>query len=299
LIKTEIATCSPSAVVHVDLDGASAIYEARGWPYPYDTDPLHESGLINALEFFDNVGLKATLFVVAQDLEDARKRALIKEAVIRGHDLASHSVTHRKLTALDRENKCREIFESRERISAEFEVEVLGFRSPHFDMDSETLDLVAEAGYTYDSSLFPVSGFPFASSINKSRMSPYYPLDNRSLLELPLPVLNPLPIPFHPCYSLFFGQWYFRLGLRRFRQLNMPFVLLFHLTDFADPLPIEQLRSWRARLFTLSHMTSEHKMRRCKQMLDLLVRAKYQLTDTIQLLYNWTNSDRNDSNRGE
>jgi hypothetical protein len=39
----------PAAVVHVDLDGASAIYTMHGWPYPHDTDPLFESGLENLL----------------------------------------------------------------------------------------------------------------------------------------------------------------------------------------------------------------------------------------------------------
>jgi Polysaccharide deacetylase len=271
------------AVIHLDLDGASAIYRVHGWPYDADHDRLFDTGLRHALEFFDRAKVRATLFVIAEDLDHPRKRELIAQGVRQGHEIASHSLTHRKLTTLKYHDKRREVFESRGRIATKLGVEVRGFRAPEFDIDYESLDLIDDAGYTYDSSVFHQTRFARKIGAVKLSASPHYPLENGRLVELPLPMYAPLPVPFHPCYSLVLGTWYFRLGLRRFQQTGLPLVLLFHLTDFSDPLPNDQLPNWRARFYTLSHISREEKWRRCEQMLEL-VRHNHGIADTSSLL---------------
>lgn len=100
---------------------------------------------------------------------------------------------------------------------------------------------------------------------------------------MPLPEHAPLPFPFHPCYSLILGDLYFRTGLRRFRSTQAPAVMLFHLTDFADPLPPEELPHRRASFFTLSHLDGSRKRRRCGAMIALLGQ-EYNLVTTTELL---------------
>lgn len=282
----------PTATIHVDLDGASDIFAAHGWSYRDERDLLFESGLSNTLDLLDNVRLKATLFVIANDLEDATKRELIQDAVNRGHNIASHSLTHRKLTTLDLESKRREVFESRERLIEVLGCPVCGFRAPSFAIDNEVLELVAAAGYTYDSSILPNSQYLRKVGLINASPSPYYPLGGCPLIELPLPSYSPLPLPFHPSYSLVLGMWYFRLGLHKFRRLRVPLILLLHLTDLADPLPDHQLPNWKAKLFTLSHLSQERKRRRFEEMLDL-VKREYELIDTTRLITNWRD-DYND-----
>jgi hypothetical protein len=102
-------------------------------------------------------------------------------------------------------------------------------------------------------------------------------------MELPMPGYDWLPFPFHPSYCLVLGTWYFRLGLRRFHRWGAPLVLLFHLTDFADPLPPDRLPGRKARLFTLSHMKGAPKRRRCAEMVDL-VQSHYRIVDSTELL---------------
>ena len=87
----------------MDLDGASAIYAVHGWPYPYDEDPIFETGLRNTLDFLEAADVKATLFVIAEDLDNPRKRSLLELAVAQGHEIGCHSYTHRKLAALAEE----------------------------------------------------------------------------------------------------------------------------------------------------------------------------------------------------
>jgi hypothetical protein len=271
------------AAIHIDLDGATDIFRVHGWKYSGETDPLFESGLRNALDFFDQNGVRATLFVIAQDLEDKRKRKFLEDAVRRGHEIGSHTITHRHLTKLSRDEKRDEIFCSRERLSAALGVEVLGFRAPGFYIDRESLELIAAAGYRYDSSTFPNADF--ARKVGAASLSPLpnRPLAGRELIEFCLPAHDPLPFSFHPCFSLLVGTPYFRIGLRRFAKREAPMILLFHLTDFADPLPSSCLPGLAGRIYTLSHLSVRRKLRACSQMLQL-VKDRFEVVPTEELL---------------
>src|ERR1700687_5686614 len=119
----------PPAVVHVDCDGATDIYRMHGWTYRSAEDHLFASGMRNALELFQRNAVRATLFVIAGSLDDPRKRALLAEAHGRGHELASHSLSHPLLFKLTRDEKRHQFASSRERIETELGVSVRGFRA--------------------------------------------------------------------------------------------------------------------------------------------------------------------------
>jgi peptidoglycan/xylan/chitin deacetylase (PgdA/CDA1 family) len=241
------------ATLHIDLDGASHIFRLHGWHWT-GADPVYENGVPHALDFLDAAGVRATFFVIAEDFGDPAKAKLIQEIVSRGHQLASHALTHAPLRDLDPAGKRREIFDSRALITRETGVEPAGFRAPNFSIDSESLRLLAEAGYAWDSSM--VAG-------SRLRM----PADC-TLLEIPMPAHRPLPFPWHPSYGLVLGMHYFERGLRRHLRRQLPLVLLFHLIDFADPLPAARLSGWSQRLYTLSHIAGARKRERCRRMLD-------------------------------
>jgi len=274
------------AAVHLDLDGARHIYRAHGWRYDPSDDPLFESGLRGALDLFAQANVAATLFVVAEDVFDAKKRALLEEAVKSGHEIASHSFSHGRLTRLDAAGKRREITESLRCLKSELATDVRGFRAPGFHIDRECLELINEAGYAYDSSML--------AEPKRHPALPHRPLAGRPLYELPLPSAGPFSFPFHPSYSLVLGNWYFRAGLTDYRRQRTPLVLLFHLTDFADPLPSGRLRGVRQRLFTLSHLSAETKRARCLAMLNL-VRRHYTIVSTADMLAQCTNGDERSS----
>jgi peptidoglycan/xylan/chitin deacetylase (PgdA/CDA1 family) len=269
--------------LHVDLDGGADVFAVHGWRYDLAGDPMFASGLANALDFLDAERVRATFFVIARDLDVPAKRELLDEIVRRGHDVASHSVTHRHLTRLPSDEKRREIADSRARIEAELGVPVEGFRASGFDIDRESLELVADAGYRWDSSLFPNAYFARRAGLAELADRPSRPLEGRDLVELPLPAHAPLPVPFHPSYSLVLGLPWFRLGLARFERRRAPLVLLFHLTDFADPLPTAALPGLRGRVFTLSFRSAETKRRRCAAMLAR-VRRGFTIGRTADLL---------------
>ena len=278
---------APAATVHVDLDGAQDIFEGNGWSYSSNDDPIFESGQRNFLKFFADNGVRATLFVIARSLHDPRKRALIEAAVEQGHEIASHSLTHSYLTRIDRAAKRREIEESKRLLESELGVQVKGFRAPGYRIDLESLQILADCGYEYDSSAFPTE--PYATALKttvKTLESPHHPLANSDFVEWSMPDHRPFPVPFNPSYSLLLGGWLFRAGVDRFRRSGRPLALLFHLIDLADPLPSARLVGLKSRVFTLSTMGAARKRVRCQAMLDQ-VQSHYRIMTTAQAITEW------------
>lgn len=273
----------PAAVLHIDLDGFADICRVHGWRFDGPRDPLFESGMRNALAFLAEHGARATFFTIAQDVRDPVKCALLREAVAQGHEIGSHSVTHRRLSRLSLAEKRSETRDSRALLEQTLGVPVAGFRAPGFDTDREVLALVEEAGYAYDSSLFPGPRGGVPVGRGALPCGPHVIGPGGTLLELPMPAHAPLPAPFHPSYSLVLGNWYFALGLARARGTDAPLVLLFHLTDFADPVDAGALAGWKARVFTLSFLSAAAKQRRCTRMLRR-VAEHYRLSTTLALL---------------
>lgn len=277
------------AVVHLDLDGLRHIFRVRGWRYPGGPDPILAQALPLALDLFDEANVQATLFAIAEDLDDPAARALLGEAIRRGHEIASHSLTHRPLIGLQRDDKAREIRESRERLQQELGTNIDGFRAPDLSLDRESLELVAQAGYAYDSSRV-VNARPAAlSTLGSAPAGIHSPLPDQALLELPLPAHARLPLPFHPSYSLVLGEGYFRLGVARSTSGTGPFILLFHLIDFADPLPAHLLNGAAQRLYTLSFRSGPRKRAACRRMLAVVANT-YTFVSTRRVVQDATAS---------
>lgn len=227
------------------------------------------------------------MFVVARSLHDPRKRALIEAAVEQGHEIASHSLSHRYLTQLDTAGKEEEIGTSRRILEEELGIRVRGFRAPGYRIDYESLEILAAHGYEYDSSAFPTVRYATALRSTLERLrSPHRPVAGQELVEWPMPDHRPFPLPFNPSYSLLLGSWLFRAGLNRFRRNDRPLALLYHLIDLAEPLPAASLPGFAARVFTLSTMSAERKVARCGAMLDQ-VKRKYRLVTTREAIDEW------------
>jgi len=287
IVPTGQHEAPPAATIHVDLDGAQDIYEGHGWGYSRADDPIFETGMRHFLDFFGEQGIKATLFVIARSVRDPRKRPLIDEAVRAGHEIASHSLSHRYLTQLDTAGKRVELGESRDLLEQALGVRVTGFRAPGYRVDRESIELMAELGYEWDSSVFPTAKYARAlgTSIDVLRL-PHEPVAGSSFLEWSMPDHRPFPLPFNPSYALVLGDWLFRGGMKRFRKSGRPLSLLFHLIDLAEPLAGDRLRGWSSRIFTLSTLSAAEKRRRCQAMLDQ-VRDAYRIMTTAEAIADW------------
>lgn len=270
----------PLAMIHVDLDGLSEIAQSHGWPWRGEEDPIFGTGMRAMLDVFEARGIRATLFVVARDLADQLKRPLIDEALERGHEIASHSQTHFDLLSLDRSAKRRELADSKRNLESELGVEIRGFRAPGYRIDLEALELLAEEGYDWDASAFPTAVFADRLGTTVEDLTaPLRPVGPADVLELPLPDHRPFPIPFSPSYAHLAGIWFFKWGIERAARRGRSFPLLFHLIDFARPLPAGGRLGLEARIWTLSTVSQARKVRRCHEMLDE-VEKRYTIVPT-------------------
>ncbi len=237
------------AFFHVDMDGLDAIFRGHGQAPPAGPDRFYTSAVEGSLALFAEAGVTATYFLIAQDLDDPHKRPAIDAVVRAGHRIASHSLAHRYLDRIPSAEKRVEIVTGRDMIQQTLGVACEGFRAPGYSIDYESLTLLREAGFTYDSSIFPTYAFRTRLGLQRLYPEPFalWP-GERPLFEMPLPAPGPGLPPWHPCYAFELGAWYFRRGVDAFAKEHRYLTVLFHLTDFAAPQPIGGGR--RLRLFT-------------------------------------------------
>jgi polysaccharide deacetylase family protein (PEP-CTERM system associated) len=117
-----------------------------------------ERNIAEILEFLSEWGVKATFFCLGVIAE--RQPGLIKRIADAGHEIGSHSYRHLRLYNLDKATAKEEIHRSRKALQDASGQPVIGFRAPDFSISRDTFDLldcILNAGYLYDSSIYPIS----------------------------------------------------------------------------------------------------------------------------------------------
>lgn len=147
------------ASVSIDLDAIACYFRIHALgdvPEGARTIVLHQC-LPRFAELFAELGIKATFFVVGQDLdEDPEGRRLLAELAGLGHELANHSFTHPyELVRLPRARIAEEIDRAHAVIGAAANAAPVGFRCPGYEVSNDVIALLAERAYAYDSSAFP------------------------------------------------------------------------------------------------------------------------------------------------
>ena len=156
------------------------------------------------LDLFAARGCKATFFVLGWIAE--RHRALIRRIVDDGHELASHGYDHTRVHQFTPERFRADVARTKGLLEDIAGVPVRGYRAPSYsinDCNLWALDVLAEAGHVYSSSIYPIRhdlyGMPDA---------PRFPFRVRhgAILEIPVTTVR-LGNRNYPCG----GGGYFRL----------------------------------------------------------------------------------------
>jgi hypothetical protein len=143
----------PTAFVSIDVDPIDTHLAGYGFTAP-PCDIAYRIAVPRFLDLLDRLHIRATLFVVARDAEGQVE--LWREALRRGHEIASHSVTHPiPFASLPVADLVSELTDSRLRLERAIARPVLGFRAPGWDVSRSTLAAIAAAGYRYDASVLP------------------------------------------------------------------------------------------------------------------------------------------------
>ena len=149
-----------------------------------------ESSTMQLLDIFDAHSAKGTFFTLGSTAR--RHPDLVKEIVKRGHELASHGYGHRIVYTQSRKNFFRDIRKSKLVLESITGVEVKGYRAPNFSIVEDVLwayEELTRAGYSYDSSLYPVRHPRYGNS-SRSIESEVINTAHGNLLILPLAVCS-------------------------------------------------------------------------------------------------------------
>ena len=151
-----------STILSVDLDDLACYHAIHGLAPP----PAASAGVVlerclpRFLELFDELGVRATFFVIGRDLQrdladGGRGAALLRRALAAGHELGNHSFAHAydlvrwaPAAIYDDLRRCDVLLRG-------LGARPAGFRAPGYSHDALLLQQVAALGYRYDSSLLP------------------------------------------------------------------------------------------------------------------------------------------------
>ncbi len=117
-----------------------------------------EKNFIKLLDILSAKNIYATCFFLGWIAE--KMPGLVKEASNRGHEIASHGYSHRLVYEMTEQEFFQDILISKDIIENIIGHSVLGYRSAGFSVTEETpwfFDKLIEAGYRYDTSVFPAS----------------------------------------------------------------------------------------------------------------------------------------------
>ncbi len=240
-------------------------------PATWDRFPLRvERNAHRLLDLFAEHGVRATFFVLGWVAE--RCPNLVRAIVDQGHEVACHGYSHQLIYGQTPTVFRAETIRAKKCLEDQAQRPVLGYRAASYSITRRSLwalDILAELGFAYDSSIFPVRHDRYG--IPGSPRWPYR-LDTPSggsLIEFPPSTLAVggyrLPVA---------GGGYFRIypyQLTRFalsrinRVEGQPFIFYLHPWEI-DP---EQPRIRAGRLSTFRHYTN---LSRCETRLGQLLR---------------------------
>jgi len=223
-----------------------------------------EKNFSRLLDIFGENKVQVTCFFLGWVGE--RYPHLVKAAAARGHEVASHGYGHRLVYEQSRNEFYEDVRRARLLLEDIAGVEVVGYRAPGFSTTEETpwfFDVLAEAGYQYDSSVFPAErghgGMP------QGRREPHRIGDNGAVLEVPITVADALGRPmcfFGGGYLRLFPYWLIKKKALQVLQDGRPVVFYIHPREI-DPghprLPMSRKRRFKSYV---NLATTEGKLRR-------------------------------------
>lgn len=109
------------------------------------------------LDLLDRAGVRATCFVLGWVAE--RHPGLVRDIAARGHEVACHGYSHRLVYEQTPAEFREETLRARDILAEQAQRPVLGYRAASYSITRRSLwalDVLAECGFQYDSSIFPV-----------------------------------------------------------------------------------------------------------------------------------------------
>jgi len=224
---------------YYQVEAFSNIVSQEAWP---EYECRVEKNTDNMLQLLDDADVKSTFFVLGYVAK--KYPSLIRRIHDAGHEIASHGMTHRLIYKQTPEVFRQETFDSKALLEDIIQSDVYGYRAATYSITKNSLwalDILYEAGYRYDSSIFPmmhdrygVPGSPVDPYIIKSP-------EGNELIEFPISVLERFSfrLPFAGGgYFRLFPYWLTKWGLRSINKSKRDFVFYIHPWEIDPSQPV-------------------------------------------------------------
>ncbi len=258
-MQTSIFSVDVEDWFHIlDVPSAPAISEWNGLPSRV------EKNFSKLLDIFSEEKVQVTCFFLGWVGE--RFPRLVKDAAARGHEIASHGYGHRLVYEQGRDDFYEDVHRARGLLEDIAGAPVVGYRAPGFSTTEQTpwfFEALAEAGYQYDSSVFPASRGH--GGMREGRRDPHRTGDGDGIFEVPITVASVMGTPlcfFGGGYLRLFPYWLIRKMAHQVLTEGRPVVFYIHPREIDPSHP--RLPMSRARRFKtyVNLETTETKVRR-------------------------------------
>lgn len=244
-------TTDPRAAISVDLElfrHTPAFRSANG---RLEEKTLGLESVDSLLETFESAGATATFFIVSEIAENHPD--IVERIAAAGHEIGSHTHTHRLLTAIDPDERREELRHSRELLESVSGQSVRGFRAPAFALPDNYFTNLAAAGYDYDSSINPCRAIPgwYGGEYDTRRAVPATTIDPTApagLTEIPIAVSPFFRLPVGGAWTRLLGRRYTLWGTQAAADHGVPPVLYTHPWEFSNLPAIDGISrrvTWR------------------------------------------------------
>jgi polysaccharide deacetylase family protein (PEP-CTERM system associated) len=197
------------SVFSIDVEDWFHILQVPGSPtiLSWDYLPSHvEADFQRLLDLLEEHNVKATCFFLAWVAQ--RFPHLVRAASARGHEIASHGYAHRLVYQMTARRFREDSLRARRILEDIAGCPVEGYRAAGFSVIDRVpwfFETLLEAGYSYDSSVFPAARQH--GGISTARRTPYRLVSKSgTLVEFPISIADVYPRP-----TCFFGGGYLRL----------------------------------------------------------------------------------------
>lgn len=278
---------APNCAMTVDVEDYFHVAAFKNVISPDDWDrwPARvETNTRCLLELFEARGIKATFFVLGWVAE--RFPGLVREIDDLGHEIASHGYSHQLIFEQSREVFRNETAKSKSILEDITGKPVYGYRAASYSVTRDSLwalDILADLGFTWDSSIFPVHHDTYG--MVGTPEEPYHLVtpSGASLTEFPLTTarLFGFPVPaagggYFRQYPYTVSRWLLSLASRGGQR---PVIFYLHPWEVDSGQPRIDGASWKSRF---RHYTN---LSRCLPRLESLTRD-FSFTTVEQVLAN-------------
>jgi polysaccharide deacetylase family protein (PEP-CTERM system associated) len=202
----------------------------------YETWANRESRVVantrRVMDLFDSAGVKATFFVLGWVAE--QHPTLSGEIASRGHEIGCHGYSHRLIYRQSRAQFTQETHRAKALLEDQSGRAVNGYRAASFsitDASRWALDVLAEAGFTYDSSMYPVRHDLYGSNVEAPGPHRIVTPSGSPMIEFPMTARSVCGVAIPVSGGGYFRLYPYRLSallLERVNRDGEPFVFYLH-----------------------------------------------------------------------